>query len=85
MGETSTGRQGKKYRVESKGARKATPKPPLVKASRMPWDAVAAKNAKKARQRDPPMTQNDDSARSAAKASECVMPRWPHGAPYSTP
>jgi hypothetical protein len=43
IGETSIGVQGKKYRVLLNGARNATPKPPLVKASRTPCDAVATK------------------------------------------
>ena len=36
MGETMIGLQGKKYLVSSKGDNRAIPKPPLVKASRMP-------------------------------------------------
>ncbi|MGD9207444.1 MAG: hypothetical protein PVH39_03120, partial [Syntrophobacterales bacterium] len=36
MGETRIGRQGKKYLVSSNGDRRAMPRPPLVKASRMP-------------------------------------------------
>lgn len=45
MGETGIGRQGRKYRVLSNGAKKATPSPPLVIASKSPCEAVInAKN-----------------------------------------
>jgi hypothetical protein len=40
IGETRIGRQGKKYRLFSKGAKKATPRPPLVRASRRPCDKI---------------------------------------------
>ena len=40
IGETGIGRQGRKYRVLSKGAKNATPNPPFVIASKNPWDAV---------------------------------------------
>ena len=40
MGETRMGRQGKKYRRLSKGAKKATPKPPFVSASSIPCESV---------------------------------------------
>jgi len=40
MGETTTGRQGKKYRSFSNGEKNATPNPPLVKASSIPCDNV---------------------------------------------
>src|SRR5262245_66047358 len=42
IGETGIGRQGRKYRVLSKGAKKATPSPPFVIASNSPCDAVIA-------------------------------------------
>ena len=40
-GETSIGRKGKKYRVEEKGAKNAMPRPPFVRASKTPWEAIA--------------------------------------------
>jgi hypothetical protein len=43
MGETRMNRQGKKKRSFEKGLKKATPRPPVVIASRAPWDAVARK------------------------------------------
>ena len=42
IGETGIGRHGRKYRVSSNGAKKATPNPPLVIASNRPWDAMIA-------------------------------------------
>ena len=36
MGDTLIGRQGKKYRALSNGEKNATPKPPLVIASKIP-------------------------------------------------
>jgi len=47
MGETWIGVQGRKYRFEEKGDKKATPLPPFVKASRKPWLAQARKKTKK--------------------------------------
>ena len=43
IGETTIGRHGKKYRVLSHGENNATPRPPLVIASKKPWLAVAKK------------------------------------------
>ena len=43
IGETSIGRQGRKYRPVSNGAKNATPNPPFVIASRRPCDAVTMK------------------------------------------
>ena len=40
-GETAMGLHGAKYRVSSNGIRNPTPSPPLVKASKIPWDIVA--------------------------------------------
>jgi hypothetical protein len=37
IGETWIGTQGRKYRLEEKSEKKATPRPPFVKASRRPW------------------------------------------------
>jgi hypothetical protein len=50
MGDTLMGRKGKKKRAFENGEKNATPKPPFVIASRIPWDA-AAKNKKKKRRR----------------------------------
>jgi hypothetical protein len=41
IGETWIGVHGKKYRFEEKGDKKATPRPPFVRASRNPWLAQA--------------------------------------------
>ena len=43
MGDTAIGVQGKKYRSLLKGENKAIPRPPLVKASKIPWVAVTKK------------------------------------------
>ena len=37
IGETWIGVQGRKYRSGEKGEKKATPRPPFVRASRRPW------------------------------------------------
>jgi hypothetical protein len=47
IGETWIGVHGKKYRFEEKGDKKATPYPPVVRASRKPWLAQARKKTKK--------------------------------------
>src|SRR3954469_25543827 len=43
IGDTWIGRQAKKYRVVSKGEKKATPRPSLVMASSTPCDMPAQK------------------------------------------
>jgi hypothetical protein len=43
IGETRTGRRGKKYLVVSNGEKNATPNPPFVIASSTPCDAVQRK------------------------------------------
>ena len=43
IGETAMGVHGEKYLVLLKGERKAIPRPPLVKASRIPWLADTRK------------------------------------------
>jgi hypothetical protein len=43
IGDTSTGRTGKKYLVVSNGEKKATPNPPFVIASSTPCEAVQRK------------------------------------------
>ena len=45
IGETSRGCTGKKYLDVSIGEKNATPNPPLVKASSIPWDAITRKRA----------------------------------------
>jgi hypothetical protein len=50
MGDTLIGWKGKKKRAFVKGEKNATPKPPFVIASRMPWDAVAKNKYKRRRQ-----------------------------------
>jgi len=47
MGETWIGVQGRKYRLEENGEKKATPRPPFVRASRMPWLVQTRKKTKK--------------------------------------
>jgi len=43
MGDTRIGRHGKKKRSFEKGARRATPRPPSVRASRSVWETVQRK------------------------------------------
>ena len=43
IGDTCIGLKGKKYRALSKGDKKATPKPPVVRASNTPCEAVHTK------------------------------------------
>ena len=47
IGETWIGVQGKKYRFDEKGEKKATPRPPFVRASRRPWLVQTRKKMKK--------------------------------------
>lgn len=47
IGETWIGVDGKKYRFEEKGDKKATPRPPLVRASRKPWLVQTRKKMRK--------------------------------------
>jgi len=91
IGETRIGLQGRKYRLLSKGEKNATPRPPLVMASRTPWLAVA-KNRYAARE-DRPMlgtprrnaTIMATPAMRAAKTRECVNPLCPQKSPYRMP
>src|SRR6516225_2841922 len=82
IGETASGRTGKKYRELSKGASSATPSPPSVSASRSPWEAVQT-NRYNQRTRRSVLTRaflsktTRASARRAAKHRECVNPRCP--------
>ena len=47
IGETWMGVQGRKYRFEENGEKKATPRPPFVSISRKPWLVQARKKTKK--------------------------------------
>ncbi len=47
IGETWMGVQGKKYRFDENGEKKATPRPPFVRASRRPWLVQTRKKIKK--------------------------------------
>jgi hypothetical protein len=47
IGETWIGVHGRKYRFEEKGDKKATPRPPLVRASRKPWLVQTRKKMRK--------------------------------------
>jgi hypothetical protein len=47
IGETWIGVQGRKYRLEEKGDKNATPLPPFVMASRRPWLVQTAKKRTK--------------------------------------
>ena len=49
IGETSITFHGKKYRVTSKGEKKATPKPPLVSASNIECERVQLLKKRKRR------------------------------------
>jgi len=87
IGETPIGRQGKKYRCRSKGEKNATPRPPLVMASRTPWDAVIANNHNAAVIIFPRSATRGAATilTAAANSSECVMPRCPQRSPYRIP
>ncbi len=75
------GRNGAKYRVSSNGLSSATPRPPFVKASRMPCEAVAKKRKKNARAREKAglgfgkRPNVSTPAAAAAKGTECQRPR----------
>ena len=53
IGETCIGLHGRKYRSEEKGEKKATPRPPFVRASRRPWLVQTRKKTKKKRNHRP--------------------------------
>src|SRR5262245_47422233 len=87
IGETRIGRHGRKYRVLSKGAKKATPSPPLVIASNSPCDAViAAKKIARFKYEWPHFPRTARAAAPAptraAKNNEWVKPRCPNGCAY---
>lgn len=85
------GVHGKKYLVLSKGDKRAMPKPPFVKASRMPW--LADNKKKKTKQRNHCL-ENIPSSRKRiqtkipihkAKKSEWKNPLWPRKCWYGMP
>lgn len=87
IGETGIGRQGRKYRVLSRGAKKATPSPPFVIASNNPCDAViAAKKIASFMNEWPHFPRTARAAAPAptktAKSNEWVKPRCPKGCAY---
>ena len=87
IGETGIGRHGRKYSVLSKGAKKATPRPPLVIASNSPCDAdIDAKKIASFRNEWPHFPRTARAAvpapTRAAKSNEWVKPRCPNGCPY---
>src|SRR5262245_12294979 len=87
IGETGIGRHGRKYRVLSKGAKKATPNPPFVIASNSPCDAViAAKKIASFSNEWPHFPRTARAAAAAptraAKNNEWVKPRCPNGCAY---
>src|SRR5262245_45141802 len=83
IGETSIGRHGKKYRTALNGATKATPRPPLVKASSSPCENPARKRNVHSRPRLKlvPLNLRTRAAAAvaiaAANTMECDNPRWP--------
>jgi hypothetical protein len=83
MGETLMGRNGKRYRVSSNGAKNATPRPPSVIASKAPCDAVTTKKYEHRRNlvhrcgRRGKARNATIKLKTSAKASECERPRCP--------
>ena len=81
IGDTGIGLQGRKNRRNQKGEKKATPRPPSVIASRMPWEAVTnEKKAQSFQDRSGKKARAAPPARSA-KTIECEKPRWPRASP----
>src|SRR5262245_26046092 len=74
------------YRAESKGQKSGMPKPPFVKASRMPCDAVKTKKnphrSHKLTRKRRNVNVAATSPSTRAKLSEWVKPRWPSVEPY---
>ena len=86
MGEASSTRSaaGAKKRSEETGHRSATPRPPSVKASRIPWEAIATNRNRTVRPAPAPRLQERAAparATAAAAQSEWVKPRWPSADP----
>ena len=87
-GDTLIGRQGKKYLVLSSGQNQATPRPPLVMASKKIWLTTAPLKTKNATQRlarshgakIKPITPSE-----RANAKLCDAPRCPKTSPYAIP
>lgn len=78
IGETRITRHGRNQRSFEKGLKNATPRPPVVMASRRPCDAVLAKTKAKAAIGDTPSHLANGTQRRAthaAKKTECVKPR----------
>jgi hypothetical protein len=67
IGETWMGVHGRKYRFDEKGDKKATPRPPLVRASRKPWLAQARKKTRKYRNQRPEKSASSRKKRSINK------------------
>ncbi len=74
IGETTIGRHGAKQRWLVSGQKRATPRPPFVKASSSGWERAQAKtNAKVRASRR--VTSVSSAAVTSAKAIEWVKPR----------
>ena len=69
IGDTSIGRAGKCQRVSTNGAKKATPRPPLVKASRSPCEAAARASTSHSHHRDSAGREGIASVATAASAA----------------
>jgi hypothetical protein len=69
MGETLIGLHGKKYLLLSKGESNAMPRPPLVRASRMPWVAVIIKKY--------PHSRNQPFVRGCSSLKKTVVTKMP--------
>ena len=81
IGEETMGRQGRKYRAELNGAKKATPRVPSTIASNTACDMVETKNNTKRAFRLIPSrgflkaSSTTIPLRHAANKNECVSPR----------
>jgi hypothetical protein len=84
MGDTWIGRKGKKYRSALAGQKRATPFPPLVKASRRVCEVVLIQTSVKTiAGLDRSFLENKTEivAQARAATKECEAPRWPHADP----
>jgi hypothetical protein len=84
IGDTRITRHGRKKRSFENGLRNATPSPPVVIASRSPWEAMLRKTNPKVKSGVAPnllANGRQVSATTVAKKSECVKPRCPKGCP----
>ena len=87
-GDTEMERQEKKKRSLLKGLRNATPKPPLVRASRRPWDIAETNTMIKVvirPERNQFARSKPQSASRKATAIEWEKPRCPMGWLYGIP